>query len=309
MARSGLRKGNLPPQVPQERVLEASFPQCPAGFPCKALGTQPSEVPAPVLRLALQGGVPGLAAWHPGTPRPHHSPAPSRLPGTTRCLLNKTSARPPARLGISPRWPTGHRAETENPCSGPAPRTAPARPQSPRDNQGTPVSGAGDTPGRCAILWRSLVLLWHKSFVTALAACLPVSSSGSWAHHLHLPLLPPAERAGFRGAAGSTVLLHILPCQVLVPGYLSHWCLGQMSTVCTTFAIGARFFQKNRLFECDLGRQQATSGGSRQPPAAGERAAVLPQAKVTGCAPARPWAGDNLLSHSQDLRILTKRTG
>lgn len=210
---------------PQERQpASASAPRaCPGGvlstvsrwLPLQGPGDSPSEFPAPVLRLARQGGVPGLAAWHPGTPRPHHSPAPSQ----DNQVLAQQDQRSPARPGISPRWPAGRSTgpRWRIRAAGPAPRTAPARPQSPRDNQGTPVSGAGDTPGRCAILWRSLVLLWHKSFVTASAACLLVSGSHSWAHHLHLPLLPPAERAGCRGAAGSTVLLHIPPCQVLVP--------------------------------------------------------------------------------------------
>ena len=197
---SGLRKG----KQPQERVLEASFPQCPAGFPCKALVTQPPELPAAVLRLARQGGMPGLATWHPGTPGPHHSPSPSQ---TTRCLLNKTSARPPARGpargGLQehgPRWRIR--------AAGPAPCTALAHPQSPRDHQATPLSGAGDTPVRCAILWRSLVLLWHESFVTASGACLPVSGSRSWACHLHQPSAhlsscswPGGEGAWGRGAA------------------------------------------------------------------------------------------------------------
>ena len=177
-----------------------------------------------------------------------------RQPGD--CSTRPALAHPPGDQPAAACRSTGPRWRIR--AAGPAPCTAPAGPQSPRDHQGTPVSGAGDTPVRCAILWRSLVLLWHESFVTASAACLPVSGSRSWAPP---PAPAPSCREGWvQGCCPDQLSCSTAPpAKCLSLGYISPWCLGQMSTVCTTFTFVARFSQRNRLSECDLGRQQATS--------------------------------------------------
>lgn len=65
-----------------------------------------------------------------------------RLPGTTRCLLKKTSARPPAR-GSARGGLQEHRAEVENPCRGPRTTCSP----------GTSTEPQGQSRDSCLRSW------------------------------------------------------------------------------------------------------------------------------------------------------------
>lgn len=258
MARSGLRKGNLPPRVPQEHVLEASFPQCPAGFPCKALGTHPQSSQ---LQCSVWPGREACRASPPGIQAPLGPTTAQHLPRTTRCLLNKTSARPPARGSAR-----GGLQEGAQGRGGESVQRAPHHVQ-PRHVHRAPGTIKG---------------LLSQELGTRLEG---VQSSGDpWCYFGTNPLLQLRQPACLSAAPTPGPTTSTSPCSLLqrgpgageLPdqlscstsppakcwspgGYVSPWCLGQMSTVCTTFAFGARFSQKNRLFECDLGRQQATS--------------------------------------------------
>lgn len=211
----GLRTARLRPQERQPAPRA-----CPEGvlstvsrwLPLQGPGHSTPRAPCSSAHLARQGGVLGLATWHPGTPGPHHSPSPSQ---TTRCLLNKTSARPPAR-GPACGGLQEHEAEVENPCSGPRAMYSPGtstEPQEPsRDSRLSSWGHACKVCNPLEIPGATLARILCYSFGSLLAC-------------QQFPLLGPSTTPcsllqrglGAGMLPGPTVLLHSPSCQVLVP--------------------------------------------------------------------------------------------
>ena len=247
---------------PQER--QAAPRACPGGvlstvsrwLPLQGPGDSTPRAPccsAPSGQAGRHAGPCHLASRHPWAP-----PQPIAFPDNQ--VLAQQDQRSPACPGTSPRRPAGARAEVENPCSGPRAMYSAGtstEPQGPSSNP--PLRSWGHACKVCNPL----------EIPGATLARILCYSFGSLLACQRLPLLglppPPAPAPSCREGRVQGSCADQLSCSTSPPakclslGYISPWCLGQMSMFCTTFAFGARFSQKNRLSECDLGRQQATS--------------------------------------------------
>lgn len=130
---------------PQER--QAAPRACPGGvlstvsrwLPLQGPGDSTPRAPccsAPSGQAGRHAGPCHLASRHPWAP-----PQPIAFPDNQ--VLAQQDQRSPACPGTSPRRPAGARARWRIRAAGPAPCTAPAHPQSPRDHQATPPQELG----------------------------------------------------------------------------------------------------------------------------------------------------------------------
>ncbi|XP_032330211.1 uncharacterized protein LOC116661778 isoform X2 [Camelus ferus] len=315
-ARSGL--GSSEPQVCARlrwyrQSVVSNVAPTEAGFlsvcgvegPRRALVTQMPASPASSLLQCARSRPAGMRGESSG---PHHQASPGQIaahhlprgqPRVTR--VAQPDQRLPGLPGAGAQPPTlAHGGLQERGArlrSNTTPLTARARPRSPGNNQRTLCPGELGTR------------------LEGVRSC-----KDPWYHFRWNPLLQLCQLARLPGPplpittpCGGGLSLGICwdpppssrspPAKCLSFGFISPSRWGQKNTVCNACAFGAKFSQKNRFLECDLGLLQRRP----PPPAAGERTALLPQAGVAGVCTAGPWPGGGLPPHSEDLRILTER--